>query len=57
MTGVRLFIATLFLLAVALASAQRLEPGTLSYTDSGTFAHSDWSVSLEMSGSFCPRND
>ena len=57
MTSFRLLFATLWLIAIALAGAQRLEPGTLSYTDSGTFAHNDWSVSLTMSGSFFPRID
>lgn len=44
-------------LTVAITYGQRLEPGNLSFSQSGTVNHNDWNIGFEMSGTFFPRTD
>lgn len=53
----RLLLTAVAVLLTAFGLSQRLEPGTLSFSESGVADNNGWSIAFEMSGTFFPRTD
>lgn len=57
MLVLRPLLATVAVLLTTLGLSQRLEPGTLAFSESAITSNNGWSIAFEMSGTFFPRTD